>query len=541
MLSKALTQLYERARIRFAVEIEIFDAFMNPVYPRAETELDRGVRDLPTVQTALWECVSTARAGQVVVNDQRYDLIPLRRPGSIQSELALAAVRHTAVTTELFPEFWVEFVRSTVDADSANLTALAEERRRSRLLLGTLRFLGQLAQTDCEGDLKQALIQAAAVWFDADARVYQRNLRGEFVLDAALPGAAVPDAARRLTLPAPADATGLQHTSTSALWPDGNDDEAIFVPLSAGESPSSILLLVGAKVNDPACLPILGQVAAAQIELSRAARRGRVRTHFLDLIQSADMEAEALALELVRELVEATGAESAALTLESRGRSRRLVSVGDLPKTPRAPGQKRPSAFEPDQFVCEVALPDSVIAILEMRPAKGATFSADASMVAQAAMEILSPWLRALGPALVEASMHAGKAEATAAFLRRIEEELERAKRFDLRLSLVIIDLPPHLVFDQRMQLEETLRTGLRGSDVLGPVGANRMAALLTHTDRSGSDRVVERLRRELAKSAARLRVDGVVVGHAEFSPTCRTADAMVDAAAREAQPLASV
>lgn len=539
MLSKALTQLYERARIRFAVEIEIFDAFMNPVYPRAETELDRGVRDSPGVQAALLECVSTARAGQVMVNEQRYDLVPLRRPASTQTELALAAVRHSAVTTELFPEFWVEFVRSTVDADAANLTALAEERRRSRLLLGTLRFLGQLAQTECEGDLKQAVIQAAAVWFDADARVYQQNLKGEFMLDAALPGALVPDEARRLTVPA--DAAGVQHTSTSALWADGNDAEAILVPLSTSESASAILLLVGAKVNDPACLPILGQVAAAQIELSRAARRGRVRAHFLDLIQSADMEAEALALELVRELVAATGAESAALTLESQGRSRRLVSLGDPPANPRPAGGKRPWAFDPEQFLCDVSLPDGVTATLDMRPAEGATFSSNAAMVAQAAMEILSPWLRALGPALVEASMTVGKAEATATFLRRIDEELERAKRFDLRLGLVVVDLPPQLVLDHRTQLEETLRTALRGSDLLGPVGANRLAALLTHTDRSGSGRVVERLRRGLARSATRLRVDGVVVGHADFSPTCRTADAMVLAAARDALPLAAV
>ena len=137
--------------------------------------------------------------------------------------------------------------------------------------------------------------------------------------------------------------------------------------------------------------------------------------------------------------------------------------------------------------------------------------------------------------------MTVGIAEATAGFVRRMEEELERARRLDLRLGLVLVDLPAHLGFDQRLQLEETLRRALRGSDVLGPVGANRVAALLTHTDRSGADRVVERLRRGLSESATRLRVEGVVVGQAEFSPTCRTADAMVVAAARDALPLAAV
>ena len=124
--------------------------------------------------------------------------------------------------------------------------------------------------------------------------------------------------------------------------------------------------------------------------------------------------------------------------------------------------------------------------------------------------------------------------------VKRANEELERAKRFDLRLGLVIVDVPPLLTPDERLHLEDALRKALRGSDVLGLAGAHRVGALLTHTDRSGSTRVVQRLRRELAESVARLRVHGVNVGHAEFSPTCRTADALMLAAVRDAVPVGS-
>ena len=43
-------------------------------------------------------------------------------------------------------------------------------------------------------------ILAAAIWFDADARIYQRDLAGDYGLYAALPGAVVDAGARRLTM-----------------------------------------------------------------------------------------------------------------------------------------------------------------------------------------------------------------------------------------------------------------------------------------------------------------------------------------------------
>src|SRR5207249_4427329 len=83
----------------------------------------------------------------------------------------------------------------------------------------------------------------------------------------------------------------------------------------------------------------------------------------------------------------------------------------------------------------------------------------------------------------------------------RIEEELERAKRFDLRLSLVLIDVPRQVpgAQDALAQLHETVRRELRGSDVLGKMGGQRVAALLTHTDAPASHKVVGRLHRLLA------------------------------------------
>jgi hypothetical protein len=69
-------------------------------------------------------------------------------------------------------------------------------------------------------------------------------------------------------------------------------------------------------------------------------------------------------------------------------------------------------------------------------------------------------------------------------------------------------------------------------------MNGDRVAALLTHTDGAGSNKVVGRLRQRLGEAATRLNLNGVRIGHAAFSPECRTADALLSQAARDAQPV---
>ena len=105
-------------------------------------------------------------------------------------------------------------------------------------------------------------------------------------------------------------------------------------------------------------------------------------------------------------------------------------------------------------------------------------------------------------------------------FLTRIQEELERARRFDLRLSLILIDV--RAPSDTMAQLQEALRRELRGSDVTGAMGGTQVAALLTHTDALGLDNVVRRVRQRLADTAERLNVSDLKLGQAAFSPEVR-------------------
>jgi GGDEF domain-containing protein len=277
-----------------------------------------------------------------------------------------------------------------------------------------------------------------------------------------------------------------------------------------------------------------------QLETIRSRRRDRLRERVESMIEQGAAVPELLAVRVVRELVDLTGAAYASLILNRRGQERRLVSIGTSAEAPStSAGGDTSTRFAASQFVCRLPLGDDVFGLLDLRPLPSESFSLEAQLTTRVVARVLQSWLAGVEPALHDVSREAAR-PAVSEFARRIEEELERAKRFDLRLSLVVIDVGHSPAVDESVAslMQDTVRQELRGSDVLGTMNGLRVAAILTHTDSSGSLQVVGRLRRRLAEAASRLNLSGVRVGHAAFSSECRTAEALLSHAAREAEPI---
>ena len=53
MLSSSLSQLLERARTRFGLEVEVLDATLQHVYPASTTALGRMIEESPIVRQSL--------------------------------------------------------------------------------------------------------------------------------------------------------------------------------------------------------------------------------------------------------------------------------------------------------------------------------------------------------------------------------------------------------------------------------------------------------------------------------------------------------
>jgi hypothetical protein len=549
MVSTALSQLLERARTRFGLEVEILDATLTHVYPETATELARLIQESPAVRRTLMDALAAGRPDQVDKAGLAFHVFPLRRSTRTRHTPGLLAVRRSSggQMSPVDAEPWSELARAIVEADFAAAESLNDERQRSRRLLATLRFLRHLVDTNTETELAQALVQAAAVWFDVDARIYQRDLAGDFVLHTSLPGAQIDDAAQRLNSLWLSGAGEMRRLGSVPEWTHGGGShDVILVPFAGSAASDWVLALVGTVSEEAESLfPILGRVAGTQLEALRGRRRDRTRGRFEALVRQTEIAPELLVVHIVRELVDLTRAGSAALTMNRQGRLRRLVCVGaSAPEPVALTASSGEWLFAADQFVCALPLASGVTATLELRPMSGECFTPDASLVTRVAVRVLQTWLAGAMPALSDQAISLDAPQpAVSAFVRRIEEELDRAKRFDLCLSLVLIDIPRQVpsARDAVLQLQETVRRELRGSDVLGKMNAQRVAALLTHTDAPGSHKVVGRLRRRLADAAARLNLAGVTVGHAVFSPDCRTADALVSQATRDAEPIAAM
>lgn len=540
MLSTALSQVLERARTRFGLEVEILDADLRNLYPESGTELGRLIRESPELRRTLRDVLAVGHPRDIENAGLRYRVYPLRQSDRIGYKGGLLAVRANseADTSSNESAPWSEFARAAIEADLSAGDSLREERQRSRRLLAILRFLRYLIETANEADLTQALVQAAAVWYDVDARIYRRDLGGDFVLHNWLPAAEPDEASRRLDV----HLLGTEReVKRLAPGPElGNlafaGSEAVLVPLAGASRTDWFMTLSGAVPSEAdSVFQVVGRVVGVQLETLQAKRIEEARLRFETIVRQSGRAAERIALQVVYELVQATRAGGASLTLVSNGESRRVVSLGPPAEDPAvAPGDTWVMTGE--RFVCGLALGDGQRAVLELRPAANATFTTAAADVTLTCVQILQTWLVGAVSSFSDPTGVLDSPAPSPGFEKRIEEELERAKRFDLHLSLVLVDVTAPS--DAVAQILETLRRELRGSDLLGTTRGQQVAALLTHTDDRGLDNVVVRLRRRLADAADRLNISNVKLGQAALSPDCRTADALLSRAVREAEPI---
>jgi hypothetical protein len=541
MVSPALSQLLERARVRFGLEVEILDSRLKNLYPEGGTDLSRIIQDSPTVRRTLLDAIAAGRPQRIEGNGLQYRLYPLPTSPSRHATSGLLAVRRGHVDAA-DAEPWSDLARAIVEADFAAEDTLGEERLRSRRLVGALRFLDFVVDSADESTLAQALVQAAAVWYDVDARVYRQNLNDEFVLHTWLPGVQ-PDAVSRVLGAQLLGqlAHGLQDdfgrlASAGDFGEAGTGHEAALLPLCSGRRAEWMLALIGTVPPDAdPVLRLIGRVAGARFAALSERRTAEARRHYQALLHDTTKAPELVAMRVLHDLVQTTRASSGSLTLTRNGLTRRIASIG---ASAEDAGSVLPdSVFGRDRFVCTLGLGSADQAVLELRAAQGAEFTSDAAVAMDACSSVLNTWLAGtLSTFDRDTAVMEGVASDTPAFSVRIEEELERAKRFDLRLSLILIDVTGPA--DAVIHVQDALRRELRGSDVTGTMSGSQVAALLTHTDALGLDNVVRRLKRRLADTAGRLNVSDMKLGQAAFTPEIATADALLSLAVRQAEPV---
>jgi hypothetical protein len=170
--------------------------------------------------------------------------------------------------------------------------------------------------------------------------------------------------------------------------------------------------------------------------------------------------------------------------------------------------------------------------VLQLTPASEASFPDDAALIVREAAPLLQVFLA--GAVRRESAI---QVNVPSAFIERIGEELARAKRFDLGLSMLLVDLNAGARSHDAMgDVIASIRAELRESDIIGVLDRGRIAALLVHTDIDGVTTVVQRIRRRLGEVLSAAGSGELRVGRAVLSSECQTTAELLARASRDVE-----
>jgi hypothetical protein len=512
-LSASTWSVLDLLRLRFGVQLFIFDASLDPV-------LEAGIN--PGVAAALMdEPGMRERCRAVLATDDSRTPRPANR--AIRTVPLLVGREPQGVLVATSPERHDRELRedeiATLDAaaqigsavveqDLAQARELTQARDGSRRFEAVLRFLRILTQFGSEAELMRGVVQAATFWFDLDCRIYVRTMPGAFTLFAALPGYS------ELDLPARLDADRVREFAREVAVSAPSDLEELGWHVPRG---SVLVLPFG---DDPEWLLVAGDAVTAEVEVTfgavtnvlagalmraAAARDTRWRERLAALAQPG---VDRLLRDLLRQLSAELGGASARLTVIDGTEPKTVAFAGNAAAAERT--TTRHLQFGRRHMTLDVG-----------HGPGGPTFEQIATL--NAWTRVVEPWL--LGVSAMESPVSDSEAEV---FERRIQDEVERAKRSNAGLGVVLIR--PERASSEEPLLN-ALRSTSRASDLTGRVRDGMLAVVLIHSKSEGADSVIVRLRRRLKSAGAQA---GVRIGHAMFSPEIASADALIRAALLE-------
>ena len=536
-LSPSVRALLDLLQFRCSVAIDIVDATLRAVPPLSSADFV-GVIEEPGVRE---RCLAVLRSGETLIDlgpPVPLALYPVRRDGQIVGLLVItrrggkpAAFLDDDEHRQL--EAVSQIARGVVENGLTVGDQLTQAADRTRRLQGILRFISQLSARDGESDMMQAVVQAATVWFDLDCRIYYREPDGDFSLFAALPGVDRSDANSRLDGSRIRDLAAVRRlfsfSDVEVLdWPARRGEVLV---VSVGEGPEWVMLLNGA-IEPEVELTFTAIAHVIRGELEQEAHRRtehwqqRLAVHTIQ----ADLPPERALVLLLEELAAAAGAAGAHATLERSG-ARQRVSTGDgthervPPPVEGEPDRGRHLRVIPIGFEAQVRL--------ELWGRKE-PFEFDSLAAVDAWVAAVRPWLSGTTLGAARGDIIDNRTEELA-FERRVQDEVERAKRFNLGLSLVLIDSREIASGEvsSATALAEAVRRELRASDLLGHVRGGVLAVLLVHAGPEGAQSVAKRLRLRAAMALAHTHQAVVRLGQAVFSSDCHSGEALIGQALR--------
>ncbi len=437
-----------------------------------------------------------------------------------------------------------------------NDISVTSRAHTSHRLSATLRLMSHLARLGDERELIDTVVQAAAIWYDVDARGYQRNLRGRFVLDTSLPGANVtlgPRDFSSFALVPGAEVTRISSVEESErLGWHKLDGDLVLLPIGGGPDIQPRWVVAIRDWPDPdidTSLLVLCRMLGAAVEQLTVARARDLQQRMLRWFVQGAESSEQQARVVLEELASSLPAEHARLMLRfQRETEPRIVALvgGDWPHKAGLPSfESTQPVLTPEQIVVPLPIGPDAVGAVELRPRAGEEFTVTHGILGQAAATMLGVWLAGVLARRQQAAGHEGEGLERVRFEARIDEEVERAKRFGLELGLVVAD-----VRQERTRLSTLLSTDklagqlrtsdlagrleggqLRTSDLAGRLEGGQLAVLLPHTGPVGITSAAQRLRERFEELGRSSGLPPVALSKVTFPADGSSGSALVHAA----------
>jgi GGDEF domain-containing protein len=568
LISPGIWDLLERLRPHLDVTLDLLDRSLAPLLPEGNETTARTVRRLASearVADATNRFQVAVRTGQhqvFVADDVHVGLFPIRGDRSAIGVLVVAAPAGSATSASprngapagQFDEIdrrlerlgWS--LRATIEADISTHAKLSDEEQRSRWLATILRFVEHLYACRSDRELFSAIVEGAAIWGDFDARVYARDLGGQYVLASALSSAPIGTASAfpgALLAAHPGIARISSIAELEQLGWVGNVGEVLTIPIGDGD-PAPYLFAVGGTVDahfERVFTVVCRTVASCLEHLATACAR-QLHARLIGRVSNCRLRFPAPASQLLGDVASAVGAAHARILLRDApvDEPRVLAAIGGSPLSslPREFPQSG-IARTPQRLLISLDASASTSAWLDLGTVGERAFTpADASL-AEAGASVIEVWLAGALQGLVHSGHALTATLGVQGFEARIQEEIERSRRFKLDAALLVAHTPDtsrerHVL--ALAPIVDALRSQLRASDLVGRLSTGDLAALLVHTDGRGAAAVAARVAQRLAQVGAELGMPAAQLGTAAYPAAGDSAASLVAAAM---QGLASV
>ncbi len=418
-----------------------------------------------------------------------------------------------------------------------------DERKRSARLASIVKFIGQLAQLPTEDEVLLGLIQAAAVWYDLDARAYRRDARDRFVLRHALPGADLTDGPSELVDCPPQAIRVSSVGDLSRLGWKNPLDDVLLLPVNVGPQPEWLLAVIGAADREiEGELGSLCAVVGTLLDRLTARHADEIHTRLARVVARRRGPLPEVSQAILAEIATSVSAAQACLWMALD--DDRIISLATIgaPMIPPLRLREAQASASAERILIPVPGRGAGVGALDLRSVPDRPFTPEHARLAASGASGLGIWLAGLEAGGLKTTDPSPSIDVES----RLREEIERARRFGLTIGLLIFNLSGTPRQPQLQQVGETLLTELRGQlracDYIGSLDQGDLAVIFAQTDSRGLGAALNRIMQRLDAIARRTHLPAIRVGKAVYPAHAESAtDLLMQARLAAQSPAGSI